>query len=65
MYSGHMPLDGSGSKNMFFWFVRSPNEDANDLPLAIWLNGGPGSSSLEGLFLESGPLRLIRNGGNL
>ena len=31
-------------------------------PLIVWLNGGPGSSSMFGLFLENGPIRLSKNG---
>lgn len=33
-----------------------------DAPLVVWINGGPGSSSMFGLFLENGPLRVTKSG---
>ncbi|TDZ25117.1 Carboxypeptidase Y-like protein [Colletotrichum orbiculare MAFF 240422] len=43
-----------GHNHLFFWLhrVRSKKEDA---PLLIWLQGGPGGSSLHGMLYENGP----------
>ncbi|KAB5513212.1 carboxypeptidase S1 [Coniochaeta sp. 2T2.1] len=63
-YSGyiHLPpgtLEDLGepqnySINTFFWFFESRKDPAN-APLSIWMNGGPGSSSMLGLLVENGP----------
>ena len=37
-------------------------QSASQTPLAIWLNGGPGASSIFGNFLENGPLQISQNG---
>uniref|UniRef100_A0A8C3WGF3 Carboxypeptidase n=1 Tax=Catagonus wagneri TaxID=51154 RepID=A0A8C3WGF3_9CETA len=56
-YSGY--LRGSGSKHLHYWFVES-QKDPKSSPVVLWLNGGPGCSSLDGLLTEHGPF-LIAN----
>ncbi|KAF2136235.1 uncharacterized protein K452DRAFT_237868 [Aplosporella prunicola CBS 121167] len=54
-YSGLLPVDDSSDRELFFWFVPSTNKAADD-EIVIWLNGGPGCSSMDGLFHENGPV---------
>lgn len=57
IWSGYVPA-GSDTQDgttyvmhEHYTFVASENDPAND-PVIVWTNGGPGASSLYGLFVE-------------
>eukprot|EP01083_Nonionella_stella_P262424 892368_1 len=57
-YSGY--LDATSSHHLHYWFQESQNDPAND-PVVLWLNGGPGCSSLDGLLYEQGSIHVYDN----
>ncbi|CAF3913418.1 unnamed protein product [Rotaria sp. Silwood1] len=46
---------------MFFWFFPAQNGNKPDTPVMLWLQGGPGASSLFALFTEIGPIYIDSN----
>lgn len=59
----HLEVDPDHHGNLFFWHFQ--NRHIGDRQrTVIWLNGGPGCSSMDGALMEIGPYR-VREGGNL
>ncbi|KAF5749882.1 Serine carboxypeptidase-like 35 [Tripterygium wilfordii] len=57
-YAGSIKLYPNDTKAMFYWFLEAAT-DAAEKPVVVWLNGGPGCSSVaEGAALEIGPFLL-------
>ena len=52
------PIHSDFSINTFFWFIEA-RTNPPAAPLTVFLNGGPGSSSMAGLFLENGPCQAV------
>jgi cathepsin A (carboxypeptidase C) len=58
-FAGYAPVGGGGKGAkkdplaLFYWFVGT--DDYAQRPTILWTNGGPGSSSFWGFFLENGP----------
>jgi vitellogenic carboxypeptidase-like protein len=55
-HSGYITVKEEYNSNLFFWFF--PHEKSADVPWIIWLQGGPGISSLYGLFDLIGPFKV-------
>ncbi|EGD99419.1 serine carboxypeptidase [Trichophyton tonsurans CBS 112818] len=58
-YSGYLDNNLSG-QHLFFWFFESRSDPDYD-PVILWLNGGPGCSSMTSLFMEMGPARVAKD----
>ncbi|KAG7628744.1 Peptidase S10 serine carboxypeptidase [Arabidopsis thaliana x Arabidopsis arenosa] len=56
-YGGYVTVNESAGRSLYYYFVEA-TITKNSSPLVLWLNGGPGCSSLYGAFQELGPFRV-------
>lgn len=64
-YAGHVTVDEKGGRALFYWFYEAFSEKEQK-PLLLWLNGGPGCSSVGyGATQEIGPFIVDPSGSTL
>lgn len=66
-YSGYVTVDQVAGRALFYWLIEVPSQRRpRSRPLVLWLNGGPGCSSIAfGASEEVGPFRVTPDGKNL
>ncbi|CAM6105506.1 unnamed protein product [Calypogeia fissa] len=65
-YSGYVTIDEKAERALFYWFFEADVKDPQSAPLTLWLNGGPGCSSVGGGALsELGPFYPSKDGKSL
>ena len=61
-YSGHLKSSDEYENYFFYWLAPRPADLAaeknDDAALIVYLNGGPGSTSMNALWTGNGPLRV-------
>ncbi|KAH6791593.1 hypothetical protein C2S52_002070 [Perilla frutescens var. hirtella] len=63
-YAGFVTVDRKRGRSLFYYLVEA-EEDPASKPLLLWLNGGPGCSSLLGAMVENGPFGVNPDGKSL
>ncbi|KAK4252977.1 hypothetical protein QN277_010821 [Acacia crassicarpa] len=66
-YSGYVTVNKESGRALFYWLTEaSTNRGPKSRPLLLWLNGGPGCSSIAyGASEEIGPFRIRPDGTSL
>ncbi len=63
-YAGRVEV-GEHDAKLFYWFFESRKQKGrklDEIPLVLWINGGPGGSSFNGLLNENGPITIDKKG---
>ncbi|CAM8962120.1 hypothetical protein QQ045_004773 [Rhodiola kirilowii] len=64
-YSGYVTVDDKAGRALFYWLIEARTGSMTK-PLILWLNGGPGCSSIAyGASEEVGPFRVMADGKTL
>ncbi|KAH6838191.1 serine carboxypeptidase-like 28 [Perilla frutescens var. hirtella] len=64
-YSGYVTVNNNPGRALFYWLLEASTKPESK-PLVLWLNGGPGCSSIAyGASEEVGPFRVRPNGRTL
>ncbi|MBA0634603.1 hypothetical protein Godav_024664, partial [Gossypium davidsonii] len=66
-YSGYITVEAKAGRALFYWLTEAPAKRRPETkPLVLWLNGGPGCSSIAyGASEEVGPFRVREDGKSL
>ncbi|GMJ13328.1 serine carboxypeptidase-like 50 [Hibiscus trionum] len=61
--TGYLPVNPTTGSAIFYAFyeAQAPTSPLSKTPLLIWLQGGPGCSSMTGNFFELGPWRVAHD----
>ncbi|KAK6136788.1 hypothetical protein DH2020_029458 [Rehmannia glutinosa] len=63
-YGGYVTVDVSKGRSLYYYFAEAATKP-DSKPLILWLNGGPGCSSLLGAMVEIGPFGVNPDGKSL
>nr|GEV17209.1 serine carboxypeptidase 24 [Tanacetum cinerariifolium] len=65
-FSGYVTVHKKHGRALFYWFTEAATGNPQHKPLVLWLNGGPGCSSIAyGASEEIGPFRINKTASSL
>lgn len=64
LYNGHFLVNTTTNTSLFYQLTTAANKTIYDeAPIIMWMQGGPGCSSLYGTWLEFGPWMVVNENG--